>query len=145
MKYEITSEVKQGRLTRNRSTLKKVLEQFEGKVIVMTIQKKKKQRSSPQNKYYWGVIIPTWQDLLYDEWGEYYTKEQTHEFLKVNFNCEDVVNEDTGEVLKRIKSTTENSTTDMEIYHDICRKKAFEFFGAVIPLPNEDLTLNFEV
>jgi hypothetical protein len=29
----------------------------------------------------------------------------------------------------------------MEEYHELLRQKAFEMFGAVIPLPNEQLTI----
>jgi hypothetical protein len=144
MKYEITSEVNQGRLTRNRKQIKDVLSHFEGKVISIYIQRKKKRRTTPQNRYYWGVIIPMWQELLLTEWGEHYSKEATHEFLKMNFNFDEQINEDTGEVLRKPKSTTENSTTDMEMYHEICRRKAFEYFNAVIPLPNEQIMLDLD-
>jgi hypothetical protein len=144
MKHTIISEVKDGNLTRNRKQIKDVLRHFEGKVVTISIQRKKNARTPPQNRYYWGLIIPIWKELLLNEWGEYYTKEATHEFLKMNFGFDEVVNEETGEVLRRVRSTTENSTIEMEEYHDVCRKKAFEFFGAVIPLPNEDLLLDLD-
>ena len=144
MKHTITSEVKDGNLTRNRMQIKDVLKQFEGKVVQISIQRKKNARTPLQNRYYWSCIVPIWKELLLNEWGDFYTKEATHEFLKMNFGYEELVNEDTGEVLRRVKSTTENSTIEMEQYHEICRRKAYEFFGAVIPLPNEDLTLDLD-
>ena len=144
MKHTITSEVQGGNLTRNRKLIKDVLNHFEGKVIEVSIQAKKKSRTPSQNRYYHGVIVPIWKELLFNEWGEFYTKEATHEFLKMNFGFEEVVNENTGEVLRRVKSTTENSTIEMEEFHEICRRKAFEYFGAVIPLPNEEIMLDLD-
>jgi hypothetical protein len=41
------------------------------------------------------------------------------------------------------KSTTENTTTDQEIFHDRCRKLALEMFNVSIPLPNQQV--NFEL
>ena len=51
----------------------------------------------------------------------------------------ELVNKDTGEILRLQKSTTENKTFEMEDYHKICRDKALEFFNVTIPLPNEQL------
>jgi hypothetical protein len=99
---------------------------------------RKGNRSNRQNRYYWGVIVAYWKDLLYSEWGEHYSIEETHEFLKVNFNFDEKVNEDTGEILRKLKSTTNNDTSEMEVYSEICRRKAYEFFNTQIPLPNED-------
>ena len=75
-----------------------------------------------------------------DEYGEQISTATAHEFLKANFNYKELVNEETGEILRIPKSTTENRTFEMEEFHEICRQKALEFFNVVIPLPNEQLT-----
>lgn len=142
MKHTITTEVKNGKLTRNRKLIMDVIASFEGKVIEITIQKKRKQRSNPQNRYYWGVIVPIWRNLLLNEWGEVHTNESTHEFLKMNFGYNERVDESTGEIFRSPRSTTENSTVEMEEYHELLRQKALEMFGAVIPLPNEQIELS---
>lgn len=142
MKHTITTEVKNGKLTRNRKMIMDVIASFEGKVITITIQKKRKQRSNPQNKYYWGLIVPIWRNLLLNEWGEVHTNESTHEFLKMNFGYNERVDESTGEIFRSPRSTTENSTVEMEEYHETLRQKAMEMFGAVIPLPNEQIELS---
>jgi hypothetical protein len=141
MKHTITTQVTNGKLTRNRKLIKDVLATFEGKEITLTIQKKRKQRSTFQNRYYWGLIVPMWKKLLLEEWGEVHTSESTHEFLKMNFGYRERIDESTGEIFRSPKSTTENSTVEMEEYHELLRQKAFEMFGAVIPLPNEQLEL----
>ena len=85
MKYELFTEVKDGVITRNRKAMRDILKCFEGQSIKITIEKKKKQRSNSQNRYYWGCLVPYWKELILQEWGELWTKEQTHEFLKMNF------------------------------------------------------------
>lgn len=142
MKHTITTEVKNGKLTRNRKLIMDVIASFDGKVIEITIQKKRKQRSNPQNRFYWGLIIPIWRNLLLNEWGEVHTNESTHEFLKMNFGYNERVDESTGEIFRSPRSTTENSTVEMEEYHELLRQKAMEMFGAVIPLPNEQIELS---
>lgn len=142
-KIQVTSSVKGGVLRRNRTTIKDAIKSFEGKDVTITIQLKRKTRSNPQNAYYWGVIVECWKHLLKETQGEIYSKEETHEFLKVNFNYQEVVNEQTGVVLRTVKSTTANSTTEMEEYHLRCRQAAEQLFGFNIPEPNEIITLNF--
>lgn len=142
MKHKITTEVKNGKLTRNKRLIQDVIASFEGKVLEITIERKRKTRSHPQNKYYWGLIVPIWKELIKNEWGEVWTKDATHDFLKMNFGFQEIVDESTGELLRKPQSTSEKTTVEMEEYHEVCRQKAFEMFGAVIPLPNENLTLN---
>jgi hypothetical protein len=142
MKHVIITEVRDGKLTRNRKLITEVLQSFEGKTLQLTIERFRNKRSNAQNKYYWGLIIPIWRELIKNEWGEVWSKEDTHEFLKMNFGFEEVVDINTGEVLRKPQSTTVKTTTEMEEYHEVCRQKAHEMFGTVIPLPNEDLTLD---
>jgi len=140
-KIEIISSVENGNLKRNRNTIKEAIKTFEGKEILLTIQRKRKQRSNNQNQYYWGVILECWRHLIKTEWGEIWSKESTHEFLKMNFNYNEKYSEETGELLRTPKSTTENSTSEMEDFHTVCRQKANEFFNYEIPLPNEEIKL----
>lgn len=78
-----------------------------------------------------------------EEWVEIWSIEKTHEYLKMECNYSEKVNEDTGQITRVPRSTTENSTTDQEDYHTKCRVLALEFFNTEIPLPNEDLELKF--
>jgi hypothetical protein len=124
----------------NKDLFKEYVRKLEGKLIKLKITEVNK-RSLRQNSYYWAVIIPCWRELIKNEWGEILSNEQTHEFLKSNFNSEEKVIEKTGEILTIPKSTTKNSKTDQEVYHEICRQKALEFFNTIIPQPNEQLNL----
>lgn len=140
-KVEIITKIIGGRFLRNRNLIKDAIRAFENKEVVLSIQKVKKVRTEPQNAYYWGIIIPLVKDGLKNTMGEIYSKDEVHEFLKSRFNVIEKVNESTGEVMNFPKSTTANSTTEQEEYHEKIRIFAFEWLGITIPLPNEDLTL----
>ena len=141
MNFEIISEVKNGSLTRNRNLIKDAIATFENKQIVIKIEKAKKKRSTQQNRFYYGVIIPIVQNCL-KEAGHIMTNESTHDLIKLKFLKETLfVNETTGEVIERIKSTTELSTSQfMDLLAEI-NNFTFEYFGVSLPSPNDDLTL----
>jgi hypothetical protein len=141
MIYEIISEVRNGTLTRNTNLIKDAIQTFEGKQIVIKIEKAKKKRSTQQNRFYYGVIIPIVQNCL-KEAGHIMTNESTHDLIKLKFLKEALfVNEETGEVIERIKSTTELSTSQfMDLLAEI-NNFTFEYFGVSLPSPNDDLTL----
>ena len=140
--YESNGVIKNGVLSiRYRTLFDKALFEFGDCEVEIKVSKKFRKRSSPQNRYYWSVIVFYWSDLLTKSQGTTFTKAQTHEFLKTNFNFTELVNKDTGECLRLPKSTTENKTFEMEEYHEVCRQKALEFFGVTIPLPNEQLKI----
>jgi hypothetical protein len=141
MNYEIISEVKKGSLTRNTNLIKDAIATFEGKQVVIKIEKAKKKRSTQQNRFYYGVIIPIVQNCLKDA-GHILTSESTHDLIKLKFLKEALfVNEETGEVIERIKSTTELSTSQfMDLLAEI-NNFTFEYFGVSLPSPNDDLTL----
>jgi hypothetical protein len=141
MKFEIRTNVINGNLKRNRNLLIDAINSFEGQNVTVTIQKTKKTRSNPQNRFYYGVVVPIMQQCLKDA-GYLMTNEQIHEMLKLRFLKESIlVNEETGEYLERIKSTTELSTIEFMQYILEIQKFAVEYFNTVIPDPNENLTL----
>ena len=141
MNYEYISEVIKGKLTRNRNQIADAIATFEGKQVVIKIEKFKKKRSTQQNRFYYGVIIPIVQNCL-KEAGHIMTNESTHDLIKLKFLKETLfVNETTGEVIERIKSTTELSTSQfMDLLTEI-NNFTFEYFGVSLPSPNDDLTL----
>ena len=143
MKYEIRSNVENGILKRNRNLLIDAIKSFEGQQVVVRIEKAKKKRSNPQNAFWWSVVIPIMQQALKDA-GHLMTKEQTHDLLKLRFLKETIlVNENSGEYVERIKSTTELSTTEfMELIQNV-QRFAIEYFNTEIPDPNENITLKF--
>ena len=141
MNYEITSSVFKGKLKRNANLIRDALNSFEGKEIVIKIEKVRKKRSNPQNRHYWGVVLPLVQQGL-KETGNIMTAEMTHELLRLRFLKEQInVNEITGEYIERIKSTTELSTSQFMDYISEIQQFSAEYFNINIPNPNQDLTL----
>lgn len=142
MKIELTTSIQNGIFKRNRNIVLDAIKSFNGFDVVLTITKAKKKRSNNQNAYYWGLLIPLTQNAIKSEWGEIWSKEKTHDFYKLHFNYIEKVNENTSEVIKIPKSTTDNTTTQQEEYHAQIREFLKEWFNVNAPLPNEGLELN---
>lgn len=141
MKITITTQVTNGKLTRNRNQLTEAIKSFEGNTITITLDKAKKKRSNPQNSFLWGCCYPIVQSCL-KETGNNFTIDNVHDLLKMKFLKESVlVNEETGECIERIKSTTELSTTDFCLYVSEIQKFTEEWFGVLIPDPSTELKL----
>jgi hypothetical protein len=144
MKAQVITSIVNGKFKRNLNTVLSIVKEFEAMDVLLTFEKPKKKRSNNQNSYYWGLLIPITQNAIKDSWGEIWTKEKVHDFYKLHFNFVEKVNEETGEVIKIQKSTTENTTSQQEEYHAQIRQFLKEWFNVDAPLPNEDITLNFE-
>lgn len=120
-----------------------ILEHYNGNTIDVIFKKRSNKRSNKQNGYYWGVINPIFQNNIKEMWGELWSKDDVHEFLKNNCNYKEYVNEETGEIIRKTKSTTENSTAEQEMFHEKCRRLSEEFFNVEIPLPDQELKIKF--
>lgn len=97
----------------------------------------KNNRSTQQNKYYWGVVV----DLISDHTG--YTPEEVHEIIKYKFLTEyfhyHESNEHTALVyeIPKTKSTTGLKSNEFEDLMSQIREWASLKLGVYIPDPNE--------
>jgi imidazole glycerol phosphate synthase subunit HisF len=142
-KIEINSKVENGQLVANRKAITDAIKSFEGQNIIISIEKRKKKRSNNQNAFYFGIVITIIQDAFKDAWGEYYSATEVHEALKAKYCFKEQVNENTGEILQIPSSTTNLSTIEWEEYIEKIRAFAFEWFNVTIPMPNEQITIDF--
>lgn len=127
--------VTDGKLKLPRAKILKEVQAFAGSYVEVTIRKKKKHRSSPQNRYYWGVVIEMIRAGMKDM-GDMVTPEQVHEFLKWRFLRFSKVDENTGEVLYEYAgSTADLKTVEFSEYVEKCCQFAAEMLGVSIPLP----------
>jgi organic radical activating enzyme len=101
-----------------------------------------KKRTSPQNRYYHGIVVPMVRKGI-EEMGTEITLQETHEFLKARFNSVELVNKESGEVHQVPKSTAGLTTVEFNEFIEKIQRFAAEFLGIVIPDPGEVLTLNF--
>jgi hypothetical protein len=84
LKHTIPCHVKGGR-PNNAKKLNAAFQEFEGKDVVVTVEKKKSKRSDAQNRYFHGVIIPVIQHGLIEAgWNEARSSEWTKDFIKLN-------------------------------------------------------------
>lgn len=142
-KVELPVKIKNGKFASNLNTIRDILLGYEGHTIDVIFKKRTNKRSNDQNAYYWKVIVVIFANCIKQEWGELWDKSEVHEFLKANCNYEELINEDTGQVVRKTKSTTENSTTEQEDFHTKCRALALDFFNVEIPLPDKELKIKF--
>jgi hypothetical protein len=133
-----------GKFKRNLNRIQQVVKSLEGKEVKIVISQVFKKRSERQNNYYWGVVIPIMQNTMLDI-GNPMDIEDIHLMLRVKFLKQTIsINEETGEVAERVKSTTELSTIEFMDFVAKVRFWAIDFFGVEIPEPNEELTINFD-
>lgn len=99
-------------------------------------------RSNPQNRYYWGLVVPMIQKGIKDM-GTELTKEETHEFMKARFNASDLVNEDTGESVSIPISTTRLNKEQFGEYISKIQQFAAEFLSMEIPDPGTQVALEY--
>ena len=125
-----------------------VAARLKGKQIEAIFRKKKKTRSSEQNRYYWGVVVrmvcegfqalgnPVNPDNAEDI-------ELTHEYLKRRFLQPIQVADVNGEVHELGYTTTNLTTSQMMDYIAQVQQFAAEFLNIVIPDPGEQAEINF--
>lgn len=130
--------------------------------ITITATRQYKQRSSPQNRYYYGVIIGM--PAKHIEANNLFDYERTNENgitetvhpnfdetckilhyqLKMRFHYRDIVNPNTGEIDRVPLSTKDFKTIEFEQYAERCRRFILEWYKLNLPLPNEQADLFLE-
>ena len=140
MKLIFFGKVVDGRLKIIReSDFNEAVRSFDGKEVQLVIEKKKKALSLLQNNYWWGVVIPMVQQGFLDT-GWKLSKLETHEELLRFFSFDEKVNENTGEVRRFRKGSSELSTSAfMDLIAEV-QQFASEYLSINIPEPGEQLT-----
>lgn len=135
MKKKFIGEVHFGRLQLyDEQEFKDLVKTYEDKRVILTIQSFKKNRSNPENRYYWGVVV----EILADEFG--YTKDEMHEILKAKFLTEKIMlttQTNTIEAVDRVRSSATLTTQAFEKYLSEIRQWASIEHHIYIPEPNE--------
>lgn len=135
MKLEYFSNIKEGKLQNNvRENIAKEIKHFEGKRVHITIQKLKSTRSLQQNKLWWVYVTIMAKELGYD-------KEEFHEICKFKFLKRERIDENSGEVLNYLTSTTKlNKSEFSDLISELIRWAA-EQFDIILPEPNTQTDL----
>ncbi len=122
--------------------LKEGIPKFAGKRLHLVIEEVKNTRSALQNNYYWGGVVNEQIDCFAERWGTRFTKNQVHGWNLINIWQEEVVNEDSGEILV-MPGTSVVDVAEFEIRLERLRQFFWEKFDWQIPLPETQIDLNF--
>lgn len=126
MKY--SAKISEGSLTiKFPDAFKKELELFDGKDVWVEIRENKKKRSTFQNNYYWGVVVPSFLEI-FAKAGLDFNSEKVHDILKTRFLL-------VKDPYVRIKSTTELSPDEFNNYMMNLQAWAATDFDYIIPDP----------
>lgn len=120
-----------------RSNIMSAIQRMEGKNVAIRISEPSRQRSTRQNRFYWGVIVPMVTQMFVDA-GNNVNRDEVHEYLKQYIGKLTIVME-TPDGFKRTvtRSSKELDTAEAEEYFEKIRAWAAGF-GMQIPLPNEE-------
>lgn len=144
-KISIISTVENGNLKRNRKLIKDAISSFEGREIEITLQRKRKTRSNPQNNFLWGAVLPLVQHGLAESCGEIRDAQSIYRniLLPLFAPVREVINTETGEVLSERITSSEMSTTEFCQFIMEIQKWSAEFLGVVIPDPGQSTEIQF--
>lgn len=125
---------------------KEITESFRGKEIEFVVRRKKRIRSTEQNAYYWGVVVPYivrgFIDLGNDlQEGSHPDAMLVHEYLKQRFIPGKQVADAHGEAHNLPPTTTILGTAEMADYITHCQQFAAEFLNVTIPEAGEQTEL----
>lgn len=131
-----------------RETLAALFPVYAGKVIKLSISESKKYRSNPQNRFWFGAMIPAIKEWFMEH-GHNFSAEEIHEYMvkRVWKHTQIVLIE--NEPYERRLSSADLSTIEWEKYMDITRHWGAER-GLILPFPhehferNEDEAINHE-
>ena len=135
MDHEIfyTGQVKDGKIVGiPRKRINEELAYFEGKHIEVVIRKRKRQRTTQQNRLYWLYV-----EIIGEQLG--YSKDECSEILKFKFLKTESVNEQTGECFEYIRGTSSLSTVEFLEFIENISQWVAQAFGIVLPAPDEQI------
>lgn len=103
-------------------------------------------RSSRQNRYYWGIVVDQYLQAMLDVGDstieevsrELHTEtlaDALHELLLFRFAGREVVDHDTGEIIKLPARSSKMNTVEIGVYWDKIRADAHDKYGVDIPPP----------
>jgi len=143
MKTKVITSIQNGIFKRNRNLILDCIKSFEGKEVLITFEKPKKDRSNQQNRFYWGVCIILVQEGLKGATGEFRSAENIHYniLLPLFAPTKELININTGEITTERLTSSEMTTTEFCEFILEIQKWASEFLGIDIPNPNEHLTI----
>jgi hypothetical protein len=107
-----------------------------------TVDKYKRKATPLQFGYLYGLVYPLSMIALNDAGYEFTNIDQVDVFWKLMFANKDVLNRETGEIMKIPLSKSEFMTIDEMTYTDAIRNYCSEYLSANIPDPDPNYKQN---
>jgi hypothetical protein len=95
----------------------------------------KEAKTAKQIRYYYGLVIPAICNGLKDAGYNGITEIDVHQFLKDRFYYKEVLNENTGELLKFSRTLAESDINEMSEFIDNCIRFAEDALDIIVPPP----------
>lgn len=127
--------VKEGKIS-NFKLLTETLLSFDGNIEVI-IRKKRKGRSTQQNRWYWACVT-----ILSKHTG--YTRDEMHEIIKYKFLKKERIHESTGEVFEYIGHTSQLTTTEFSEFIESFIMWAGQTLACTLPYPEQQVNLQIQ-
>lgn len=138
----VFSDVKDDQLIPSvRQKIAAYIKEHNGKRLEIRLSVVGAKRSNRQNRYYWGVVIAYQMDCFAERWGEIWDKDQVHDWNKNNIWHSEIIEEETGEIIKKPGSSKAADKAEFEFRMEKLRQKFETDFNWRIPLPNEQIDL----
>jgi hypothetical protein len=107
-----------------------------------TVEKYKRKASHEQFKYLYGLVYPLSMIALNDAGYEFVNIDEVDQFWKSMFANKEVLNRETGEILKIPLSKSQFMTIDEMTYCDAIRNYCSEYLMTSIPDPDPNWKLH---
>ena len=146
MKLYYIGTVRDGEIKLPKKMRAEIVEAFNNKHIKVTVERNKSIRSSQQNRYYWGVVLPYVLDGFIEVGNRMQRNGESikliHELMKSKFLDNGAVIADAqGQVYNAPPTTTTLNKSDMGDYVEAIKEWAGEFLNIKIPEPGEQIEL----
>ncbi len=112
----------------------RLLQQLEGRFLEIELQPWSDSRSSRQNRYYWGAVIPGAQAAFRFDWGIQLTPQAAHDACRTQFLGLQPMGVRGVQV---VRSSAGLSTAEFSAYVETIRHWALHECGVLIPTPDE--------
>jgi hypothetical protein len=133
---KIKTKIKNGRFAENLPYIIDAVNVFESQDVTLTIEKFVRKRTTNQNSFYWGVVVPSITRAVI-ETGNEWTDSDTHLMMRNQFLKKSMLINLDGEFIEKIGSTTELDTAQWENYITKIRAWSATVLDITIPMPNE--------
>lgn len=154
MKRDFYLEIKSGKLIDNRKSVATYLgSRRDGKckiTVATGVDVDDPKRTSNQNRYYWGIVIARYLNAMLDTGDNSVEQvrmelhletlaDALHEMLLYRFAGCELVDYDTGEVMRIPMRTSQMNTKQIGVFWDKVREDCKERYGDEIPPPPSDV------